>query len=244
MEIKLPESYPAQFTSERRMLRAEVEGIVVAVNDSNITLENKKLQLEAEKLKLDLAAIKIRQQQMLASGDYTLLKLSKAIEYRLTIKLSHNQKKLDKLIIILPKESFLFLEKSTLMGSKVNAGDELAYTEGEIKLYAYLDSGSEDEIRENYLYFENEMEDFPCEINPLNISDVKFLVPQLSSLHDGPLQTDNSYRPLKPLKRAEFFISGELPQHDVTCTIVRYRKTRLILEFQNIFVRFFYHEFP
>ena len=243
METKLPESYPAHFTSERRLIRAEVEGIVVAVNDSNITLENKKLQLEAEKLKLDLAAVKIRQQQMLASGDYTLLKLSEEIEHRLTEKLNHTQKKLDKLIIKLPEESFLFLEKSTLMGSKVKAGGELAYTKGEIKLYAYLDSGSEEEIRENYLYFENEMEAFPCEINPLNISDVKFLIPQLSSLHDGPLQTENSYRPLKPLKRAEFFISGVPPQHDITCTIVRYRKTRLFLELQKILIRFYLKEF-
>lgn len=243
IEINIPKTYPAQYVSDRKLIRAEMAGTVKEITDQYIILENKELSHKTELLKVELAYIKARKNQMLATGNYDLLSLFEAMEKRAGETLNQHQNKLKKLYIHLPQNVYYFSNKEDLQGQHILPGEELAYSSVRRQLYVYFDANIKEVIEQGKIYLKHSLEAIPCKIVEGTRKPVRYISPQLSSVHGGPVLTDKIYQPLQPLYKINYLPVKKMLNHDVTCTFLYYRKTSLLTELKQILVKFFYDEF-
>ena len=243
MEISIPESLPALYSSNKIHIRAEIDGEVKRVTDDVIFLENQKLIYSLELLKADLASIKLRKRQMLAQGSYSHLSLLEAVEKRLKLSLQEHEEKLSKSQIKLPEKVSFLVEPRDLIGQSVKPGQKLAYVSGRKVLYVYYDANIEEVINEGELFFKNSFDGISGQLLLGKKESVLYIPECLSSIHAGPVQTDAYYRPLKPLYRVKYSLEQKIADYDSTGYFVYYRKIRLLTEIRRIFSRFLHDEF-
>lgn len=243
VEMSLPSTHPAFYSSAQLKIRARIGGTVKDLNDKQIILDMPEISHRINLLEKDLALIQLKKRQRLSEKKYALLSILKAMEERIKFSLKEEKVKLLKLHINLPKEAQLFVEKSELIGAYVNEGDELAYVSQDKKVYVYFDANLKDRINEGMLYFKKRFAGASCKLVADSNDVVRYIPPQISSLHGGDIQTDSQYRPIKPLRRAIYQLDGNFPDYDSSCYFVHYRKVRLFNEIRNVLKKIFHDEF-
>lgn len=241
--ISIPTTNTALYGSKQTMIRAEIDGVISDVKPDKITLTNEDLEYSIKSLENDLNFLKLRKRQMLADSKYALLHILKNMEERVKLSLAQEIDKAKKLTIKLPPNFESINKNQNLVGTYLNPGDSVGFTQSGKKLYVYFESSEKEESDKGEIYLSKSLYGVKCKKIEGSKENIKYIPAALSSIHNGPIFTDTSYRPITPVYRVQYQMEKPMPNFNISCTFVSFRKATLISELKSIFTKFLHSEF-